>query len=84
VNKLMMGVTGMLALAGALMYTTTKVNAAPVEKITICHADGLAGTVKFSEITVAPPAAELHISLETGTPQAGHELDTPGPCGEKK
>jgi len=80
----MMGVTGVLVAAGAWMYTTTSVKAGQDDKITICHADGLDGTLKFSEITVAPSAASNHLDLETGTPQAGHENDTLGPCGEKK
>jgi hypothetical protein len=56
------------------MYAGSGVQAQAV-KYTVCHADGLDGTIKFSIITVAAPAANLHVNLETGTGQAGHEDD---------
>lgn len=77
------------AIAGGLMYRATRVEAQDtgcvagcVDKVTLCHADGHAGTTKFSTINIACSAARNHIS-ETGTPQAGHEDDYCGPCEKK-
>lgn len=52
------------------------------EMITICHAAGQAGTTMFVEITAAAPAifGEAGHFFENGTPRAGHEEDTLGPC----
>lgn len=52
------------------------------EKVTICHYDGLAGTTKNQTLTIGWPAVYGpggHLN-ENGTPQAGHEQDTLGPC----
>lgn len=54
------------------------------EKITICHAAGLAGTTHFVELTISPNAVfgpGGHFN-ENGTTQAGHEQDYMGPCEE--
>ena len=67
--------------AGMLVFSSTS-QAAPPDKVTICHADGKDGTTKFSTITVAPSAGENHLDLVTGTPKAGHENDYLGPCNE--
>ena len=53
--------------------------AVALEKVTICHAAGLAGTTKFVTLVVAPQALSGHFD-ENGTPQAGHEEDYEGPC----
>jgi hypothetical protein len=68
--------------AGMLIFLASTTQAVPEGKITICHADGLAGTIKFSTITIAPSAASNHLDLVTGTPKAGHELDHLGACEE--
>src|SRR6185503_6099003 len=65
---------------GVIVFSASTSVAVPEGKVTICHADGLAGTIKFSTITIAPSAASTHLDLETGTPQAGHELDKLGEC----
>jgi hypothetical protein len=52
------------------------------EKVTLCHAAGLAGTTKYVTITVGYPAAfgpAGHFD-ENGTPLAGHEQDYLGAC----
>lgn len=52
------------------------------DKVTLCHAAGLAGTTQYVEITVGYPAAygpAGHFE-ENGTPRAGHEQDYLGPC----
>jgi hypothetical protein len=46
----------------------------PMDKVTICHAAGRAGTTKYVEITVSRNASYAHID-EHGTPRAGHEED---------
>lgn len=53
-----------------------------VEKITICHASGLAGTTKFETLELPYPAVfgEAGHFYENGTPRAGHEEDYLGPC----
>jgi hypothetical protein len=76
---LMVGLLAAISV-GVVVFSPSTTQAAPDGKITLCHADGQAGTIKFSTITVAPTAANLHINLETGTPQAGHEDDYLGPC----
>ena len=52
------------------------------DKVTICHASGLAGTTKFETLTLAYPAVygEAGHFYENGTPRAGHEEDYLGPC----
>src|SRR5262245_31943974 len=52
------------------------------DKVTICHASGLAGTTKFETLTIGHQAVYGpggHFN-ENGTPQAGHEQDYFGPC----
>ena len=52
------------------------------DKVTLCHAAGLAGTTHYNTITVGWPAAYGpggHF-YENGTPRAGHEQDYLGPC----
>jgi outer membrane biosynthesis protein TonB len=58
--------------------------AAGQDKVTICHASGLAGTTKFETLTIAYPAVYGPAGhfYENGTPQAGHEEDYLGPCNE--
>lgn len=53
--------------------------ASGADKITICHAAGRAGTTHFVELTLSAAAYSAHFD-ESGTPQAGHELDRMGPC----
>ena len=66
----------MLAVSvGVLAFSARSTPAGQDDKISICHADGKDGTIKFSLITVAPSAAANHLDLVTGTPKAGHEND---------
>jgi hypothetical protein len=44
------------------------------EKVTICHAAGLAGTTHFITITLSANGLKGHFEND-GTPKAGHELD---------
>ena len=56
--------------------------AAAAEKVTICHAAGLADTTQFVTLTIAEPAVfgpAGHFE-ENGTPRAGHEQDYFGEC----
>jgi hypothetical protein len=52
------------------------------EKVTLCHAAGLAGTTHYVTLTVGRPAAfgPAGHFFENGTPQAGHEQDYLGAC----
>ncbi len=55
------------------------------DKVTLCHAAGLAGTTQYVTITVGYPAAYGpggHFN-EDGTTQAGHEQDYLGACNEE-
>ena len=78
---LMIGLLAAISV-GVVVFTASTTQAAPEGKVTICHADGKDGTLKFSTITVAPSAGENHLDLVTGTPKAGHENDYLGPCNE--
>lgn len=52
------------------------------DKVTICHAAGLAGTTHYETLTIGYEAVYGpggHFN-ENGTPQAGHEQDYLGPC----
>lgn len=52
------------------------------DKVTLCHAAGLAGTTQYVTLTVGYPAAygpAGHFD-ENGTPNAGHEQDYLGAC----
>ena len=79
-------------LPGVLLFRATDVQAqaqtctlcgVTTAKQTICHADGLAETTKFSE-SLSLARQQTYTSTSTqGTPRAGHELDTCGPCGKK-
>ena len=66
--------------AGMVVFSSTS-QAAPPDKVTVCHADGRDGTIKFSTIVIAPSAAENHLDPITGTPKAGHEDDILGVDG---
>ena len=66
-----------------LFSGSAALSAAPAEKVTICHAAGLAGTTHYNTLTISGnavygPAGHFY---ENGTPQAGHEQDYLGPCG---
>jgi hypothetical protein len=63
-----------VAMSGALIYAA--------DKVTVCHADGLDGTIKYSVIVVSPQGAAAHLDPVTGTPQAGHENDVLGEDGK--
>ena len=54
----------------------------PTEKVTLCHAAGLAGTTQYRTITVGWMAAfgPAGHFFENGTPRAGHEQDYLGKC----
>ena len=43
-------------------------------KVTVCHAAGRAGTIKYVAIDVSAHGANEHFR-DNGTPRAGHELD---------
>lgn len=60
-------------------------NAAPAEKVTICHAAGQDDTTHFVEITASWNAiyGQAGHFYEDGTPRAGHEQDSEGPCEKK-
>ena len=79
-KKLIWSASGLLGLVGALMYSSMNVQA--VEKVTVCHADGRAGTIKYSVIVISPQGAAAHLDPDTGTPAAGHELDVLGQDGK--
>jgi hypothetical protein len=79
-KRLILGATAVMALAGALIYSASTVQA--VDKYTVCHADGLAGTIKYSVIVVSYQGASAHLDPTTGTPTAGHELDVLGAEGK--
>ena len=64
-----------LTVAGALALAARSTPAAQDDKVSICHAAGKAGTIKYTLITVAPSAAAKHLDPKTGTPKAGHEKD---------
>jgi len=57
-------------------------SAAPSDKVTICHAAGLAGTTHYVELTISYNAAfgQAGHFYENGTPRAGHEQDYLGQC----
>jgi hypothetical protein len=92
-KKLIVTAVCLAGFAGLLLFRAAPVKAdartctfgdqVDVSKITLCHADGHAGTTKFSEITVSCTGAENHFDPITGTPQAGHEDDVLGPCTKK-
>ena len=60
---------------GVLAFSAQNASAKQDDKISICHAAGKAGTIKYTLITVAPSAAAKHLDPTTGTPKAGHEKD---------
>ena len=56
-------------------------------KVTICHAAGLDGTLKYVELTIDSHAVYKEQGghfYENGTPRAGHEDDYFGPCGSEE
>lgn len=70
---LIMGLAVMLAFSSS---------ASASNKVTICHASGLAGTTKYETLTIGwmavyGPAGHFY---ENGTPRAGHEQDYLGAC----
>jgi len=79
-KRLILGATAVMALAGALIYSASTAQA--VEKYTVCHADGLDGTIKYSVIVVSYQGATAHLDPITGTPTAGHENDVLGTDGQ--
>jgi hypothetical protein len=62
-----------IILAGVLIATLTATSQAG-DKVTICHAAGLAGTDHYIAITISVNAENKHID-DHGTPLAGHEQD---------
>lgn len=74
-----------IAIAGFMASGSSAVVAQLVtndDKITICHASGQEGTLKFETLTLAPEAVfgQAGHFFENGTPRAGHEQDYMGPC----
>ena len=76
-------VTGLLVALGVVGFMVPSVLAhGNPEKVTICHAAGLAGTTKYVTLTISYNAVYGpggHFN-ENGTTQAGHEEDYLGPC----
>ena len=75
----------LLAVAGFSTVSVAQGQAKP-EKVTICHAAGLAGTTHYETLTIGwaavyGPAGHLN---ENGTPQAGHEQDYLGACVDER
>jgi len=65
-----------------LVASTAAASATGTEKVTICHAAGLADTTQYVTLTLAYPAVygpAGHFE-ENGTARAGHEEDYLGPC----
>ena len=79
-KRLILGAAAVMALAGALIYSASTVQAA--DKVTVCHADGRDGTIKYSVIVVSFQGATAHLDPITGTPTAGHENDVLGADGK--
>jgi hypothetical protein len=69
-KKWMLSFGAAVALSGAAIYAA--------DKVTVCHADGQEGTIKYSVIVVSPQGAAAHLDPITGTTQAGHEDDVLG------
>ena len=70
-------------LAGGGAAATAQAGDHP-DKVTLCHASGLAGTTKYETLTIGYEAAygpAGHFD-ENGTPNAGHEQDYLGECHE--
>jgi hypothetical protein len=71
-----------LALGGMAVAGVRPALSQSEEKVTICHAAGLAGTTHYVTLTISRnavfgPAGHFY---ENGTPQAGHEQDYMGAC----
>ncbi len=72
------------ALTTAALVGPTTVPVLGAEQVTLCHAAGQAGSPNFVTMTIGGnvvygPAGHLN---ENGTPQAGHEQDYLGACGD--
>lgn len=82
----MKSIASLFALVALLVFAGTAFanNGNGQDKVTICHAAGLAGTTQFVTIEVAWPAAygQAGHFYENGTPRAGHEQDYLGACKE--
>ena len=70
-----------MVLAGWIAFSDSAM-ASHGDKVTICHASGLAGTTKYETLTIGwmavyDPAGHFY---ENGTPRAGHEQDYLGAC----
>jgi hypothetical protein len=77
-QRIMLILSITVLMAGFLAFTTIQLANAK-EKITICHAAGLAGTEHFVELNVSENAYFGHFD-NFGTPLAGHEEDFLGSC----
>lgn len=71
-----------LVLVGLVFALAGVAPALGADKVTICHAAGLAGTTKYVTLTIGRPAVYGPAGhfYENGTPRAGHEQDYLGPC----
>lgn len=60
--------------------------ASPGSSVTLCHAAGREGTIKFITLTIPYNAAfgQAGHFNEDGTPNAGHEEDYLGPCQDSE
>ncbi len=81
-KKLLLSLFGVFVIVTALVAASVAMAGG---KVTICHASGLAGTTKFETLSISENAVygrngnAGHFE-ENGTPRAGHEQDTFGPC----
>jgi hypothetical protein len=80
---LVLGTAFAVLTLGLLVSLTSQ--AAPAEKVTICHAAGQDDTTHFIELNLSYNGAfgQAGHFYEDGTHQAGHEDDILGPCEKK-
>ncbi len=72
---------------GVLLLTASTTQAAPAEKVTICHAAGQDDTLHYITLNLSFNGVfggngQSGHFLEDGSTAAGHEHDTFGPCEE--
>lgn len=67
------------SVSSRLVAPDASANYGGTDKVTICHAAGLAGTTHYVTLTLSVNGAAAHFR-NNGTPQAGHELDYMGAC----
>lgn len=77
-----LAVAAAIAIAAGGAASAFALSSGGQEKVTICHAAGLAGTTKYVTLTIAAPAVfgPAGHFFENGTTRAGHEQDYFGAC----